>query len=205
MFTGLVTSRGRLAAVRRLGDGCRVEIEHRLEGAPVANGESIAVDGVCLTVTASSAGRLAAEISPETIARTGGAARWRAGHEVNLERALAAGERLGGHVVQGHADGELRLVGLRRRAGGWVEARVELPSAARRWIVEKGSVALNGVSLTVSRVGGSWFEVALIPATLAATTLGAIRPGDRVVVEFDILAKYASQAATGAARTGGFP
>ncbi len=204
MFTGLVTSRGRLVAVRRMGDGSRVEIEHDLPGGRPAAGESIAVDGVCLTVTgASTDRRFTAEISPETILRTGGFERWRGGREVNLERALQAGDRIGGHLVQGHADGTLRMLGLRRRAGGWIEARFELPPPARRWVVEKGSVALNGVSLTVARVGGSWFEVALIPATLSATTLGSIRPGERLVVEYDLLAKYAGQAASNGPRAGG--
>jgi riboflavin synthase len=200
VFTGIVGSKGRVLATRRQGGGLRLEVAHALAGAPLEPGESIATDGVCLTVTDPGEDRFAADMSPETLARTGGPARWRAGREVNLERALEAGGRMGGHVVQGHADGLLRLVGWRRLPGGWIEARLELPAAARTWIVEKGSVALDGVSLTVSRVGGAWFECALVPATLAATTLGARRPGDRLVVEYDVLAKVAAQAA---ARTGG--
>jgi riboflavin synthase len=194
VFTGIVGSKGRVLATRRQGGGLRLEVAHALAGAPLEPGESIATDGVCLTVTDPGVDRFAADVSPETLARTGGPARWRAGREVNLERALEAGGRMGGHVVQGHADGLLRLVGWRRLPGGWVEARLELPAAARAWIVEKGSVALDGVSLTVSRVGGAWFECALVPATLAATTLGARRPGDRLVVEYDVLAKVTAQA-----------
>ncbi len=180
--------------------GSSLGVAHALRGGPLEPGESVATDGVCLTVTEVGPKRFAAELSPETLGRTGGSARWRAGRPVNLERALEAGGRIGGHVVQGHADGLLRIVGWRRLPGGWVEARLELPAAARDWIVEKGSVALDGVSLTVSRVGGAWFECALVPATLAATTLGARRPGDRLVAEFDVLAKVAAQAV---ARGGG--
>ena len=200
MFTGLVSSKGRLLATRRQGTGVRLEVGHGLTGGPRARGESIATDGVCLTVTDAAADRFAAELSPETLARTGGRARWRVGREVNLERALEAGGRIGGHVVQGHADGLIRLVGWRRLPGGWVEARFELPVEARGFLVEKGSVALDGVSLTVSRIGGPWFECSLVPATLGATTLGARRPGDRLIVEYDILAKVAAQAVT---RSGG--
>ncbi|MCU0231180.1 MAG: riboflavin synthase [Acidobacteria bacterium] len=200
MFTGLVGSKGRLLATRRQGAGLRLEVGHALPGGPLERGESIATDGVCLTVTEPGPDRFAAELSPETLARTGGCARWRAGREVNLERALAAGDRLGGHVVQGHADGVLRLTGWRRLPGGWVEARVAYPPAARAWIVEKGSIALDGVSLTIAKVGGSWFECALVPATLVATTLGDRRPGDELVVEYDVLAKVAAQAVT---RAGG--
>ncbi len=203
MFTGLVGSRGRLLAARSQGAGLRLEVGHTLAGGPLALGESVATDGVCLTVAEPGPARFTAELSPETLARTGGAARWRPGREVNLERALAAGDRIGGHVVQGHADGLLRLLGRRRLPGGWAELRVELPARARAWVVEKGSVALDGVSLTVSRVGGSWFECALVPATLAATTLGALRPGDRLVVEYDVLAKVAAQAAQAATRATG--
>lgn len=201
MFTGLVDSQGRLLATRRQGSGLRLDVAHALRGGPLEPGESVATDGVCLTVTEAGPERFAAELSPESLGRTGGAARWRAGRPVNLERALEAGGRIGGHVVQGHADGLLRIIGWRRLSGGWVEARLELPAAARDWIVEKGSVALDGVSLTVSRVGGAWFECALVPATLAATTLGARRPGDRLVAEFDVLAKVAAQAV---ARGGGW-
>ncbi len=200
MFTGLVHSRGRLLATRRHGSGLRLDLAHALGGGPLERGESVAADGVCLTVIEAGPERFAAELSPETLSRTGGAARWRTGREVNLERALEAGGRIGGHVVQGHADGLLRIVGWRRLPGGWVEARIELPAPARDWIVEKGSVALDGVSLTVSRVGGAWFECALVPTTLEATTLGARRPGDRLVAEFDLLAKVAAQAV---ARGGG--
>lgn len=191
MFTGLVTSEGRLARARRSGGGLRLGIVHALPGGPLIPGESVSVDGCCLTVDRPAERVFEADLSPETLARTGGAGRWRPGRRVNLERALQAGDRLGGHIVQGHAEGLVRLIALRRASGGWLTARLALPAAWRRLVVEKGSVALDGISLTVSAKGSHWFEVALIPATLAQTTLARRRAGDSLIVEFDILAKYA--------------
>lgn len=193
MFTGLVAAIGRLAAPRARGAGLTVAVEHALPGEPVAPGESIDVDGCCLTAVDPRPGRFDADVSPETLARTGGRARWRAGRRVHLERALLAGDRLGGHVVQGHADGLVRVIGARRQPGGWIVLRCDLPAAGRGLVVEKGSVALDGVSLTVSRSGSGWFEVALVPTTLGATLLGERRPGDRLVVEWDVIARVARQ------------
>ncbi|MBP7147187.1 MAG: riboflavin synthase [Acidobacteria bacterium] len=190
MFTGLVAGLGRLAHVRRAGAGARARVEHELPGGNLEPGESICVDGCCLTVAGLGPGWFEADLSPETLARTGGTVRWRPGRSVNLERALRAEDRVGGHYVQGHVDGTLRLTALRRQPGGWIAARVELPPRARRYVVEKGSIALDGVSLTVARTGRGWFEVALIPATLGATTLSRRRPGSRLIVEYDVLAKY---------------
>jgi riboflavin synthase len=194
MFTGLVAGLGRLARPRPCGAGLTITVEHALAGAPVASGESINVDGCCLTAAAPAAGRFDADLSPETLSRTGGRLRWRAGREVHLERALAAGDRMGGHVVQGHAAGLLRIQSVRHEAGGWLTLRLELPADARPLAVPKGSVALDGVSLTVSRRGAAWFEVALIPATLSATTLGRRRAGERMIVEWDVLARVALEA-----------
>ncbi len=194
MFTGLVGAVGRLGRTRPRGAGLTVAIVHELPGGPLADGESVNVDGCCLTVSGTAPGQFTADLSPETLSRTGGRPRWRPGRPVNLERALAAGDRIGGHVVQGHADGLVRVLGIRRAAGGWATLRVDRPAAARGFVVPKGSVALDGVSLTVSRTGPGWFEVALIPATLGATTLGARRPGDRLVVEWDMLARVAAEA-----------
>lgn len=195
MFTGLVTAIGRLEAPRARGAGLRITVVHDLPGGAVAPGESIAVDGVCLTADAPRAGRFDADVSPESLSRTGGRARWRAGREVNLERALAAGDRLGGHVVQGHVDGLVKLLAVRREPGGWTRLRFELPAHARALCVTKGSVALDGVSLTVAARAAGWFEVALVPATLAATTLPRRRAGERLVVEWDVLARVAAEAA----------
>ncbi len=195
MFTGLVAGLGRLSRPRPRGAGLTVTVEHALPGGPVEPGESIDVDGCCLTASGPVPGRFDADLSPETLSRTGGRMRWRTGREVHLERALRAGDRMGGHVVQGHADGLLRVQAVRREPGGWLTLRLELPADARPLAVPKGSVALDGVSLTVSRRGPAWFEVALIPTTLAGTTLGRRRAGDRMIVEWDVLARVALEAA----------
>ena len=192
MFTGLVEDVGRIVAVRRAGAGLAIEVRHSLPGEPLSRGESVAVDGCCLTVTGTGPGTFRADLSPETLARTGGTRRWRPGREVHLERALRAGDRMGGHLVQGHVDGEVRILSLRRVPGGGALLRVELPRDGRPLVVEKGSVALEGVSLTVARLGGGWFEVALIPETLARTNLGRRRPGERVNVEWDVMLKAAA-------------
>jgi riboflavin synthase len=193
MFTGLIADVGRLARVSPRGRGLRVAVEHQLGDEPVAHGESVALDGCCLTALEPRPGRFEADLSPETASRTGGRARWRPGRPVNLERAVAAGNRLGGHIVQGHADGTVRVVAVRRLAGGSWLVRCELPREARPFVIEKGSVALDGVSLTVARTGASWFEMAVIPETLRSTTLHERRPGDRLIVEWDILARYAAR------------
>jgi len=192
VFTGLVEDVGRIVAVRRAGAGLAIEVRHSLPGEPLSRGESVAVDGCCLTVTGTGPGTFRADLSPETLARTGGTRRWRPGREVHLERALRAGDRMGGHLVQGHVDGEVRILSLRRVPGGGALLRVELPRDGRPLVVEKGSVALEGVSLTVARLGGGWFEVALIPETLARTNLGRRRPGERVNVEWDVMLKAAA-------------
>ena len=195
MFTGLVTDIGRLERTRAVGKGLVLTVVHDLGGGELERGESVAVDGCCLTVTDTGRGTFAADLSAETLARSGGRARWRTGRRVNLERALAAGQRLGGYYVQGHVDGVAQLVSLAREAGGWAVARVRAPREGRRWIIEKGSVALDGISLTVARCTGDWFEVAVIPETMRSSTLHLRRPGDRLTIEYDILARYAAGAA----------
>lgn len=195
MFTGLVRERGRVAAPptpsptggRRLVVALSAALRGRLE-----TGASLCVSGVCLTVVASDVSGVAVELSPETLRRTT-LGELAAGDAVNLEPALAAGEAMGGHWVQGHVDATLELL-ERRPAGEHLEARFALPARFDGLVVEKGSVTLDGVSLTVSRRGERWLEVALIPHTLEVTTLGSLRPGDRVNFEVDILAKYVRQA-----------
>lgn len=194
MFTGLIATVGRIASARPLGAGWLIEVEHDLGEEPIAAGESIACDGCCLTALEPGLTRFVADLSPESLSRTGGASRWRQGRRLNLERALRAGDRLGGHIVQGHADGLTRVVSTRTQAGGWRVFRLELPVAHRAWTIEKGSIALDGVSLTIAALGTHWFEVALIPQTLATTTLGERKPGDQLVVEYDLFAKYAARA-----------
>ncbi|MDQ7006834.1 MAG: riboflavin synthase [Acidobacteriota bacterium] len=206
MFTGLVAGIGRLVRSVPRGRGLALAIEHHLAGEPPALGESVAVDGCCLTVVASSGPVFEAELSPETLDRTGGRRRWRSGRRVNLERALKVGDRLHGHLVQGHVDTLARIVSLGREGDGSVRLGVERPASAGGLLVEKGSVTLDGVSLTIAGLDPRRFEVALIPATLAATTLGEREVGDEVTVEYDVLGKYVQAALdSGAIRRSGVP
>jgi riboflavin synthase len=199
VFSGLIASIGTVAAMSRRGEGGALEVRGSLPGGLLALGESIAVNGACLTVSRAGEGGFLADVSPETLARTtlGGL---RPGERVNLERALRLDERLGGHLVLGHVDGVGRLVAVRPQ-GAFRVLRFSFPMTLALEVAEKGSVAVDGISLTVTVVGKGWFEVALIPATLAATTLVERRPGDRVNLETDVLAKYVLRA-LGKARPG---
>lgn len=193
MFTGLVVARGRLIADPTPSGqgGCRIEVEHPPEvGLRLGLGASLAVSGVCLTVVAGDLTHSVFELAPETLARTA-LGSLHAGDHVNLEPALRMGDPLGGHWVQGHVDGVVEVL-QRRDLGDHRVLRFDAPS----WVavVEKGSVTLDGVSLTVAAVGEGWFEVALIPHTLAATTLGERVVGDRLHLEVDVLAKYVERA-----------
>ena len=187
MFTGLVEDLGRIDAVQAGVDGVRLIVRTRL--APeLGEGDSIAVNGVCLTATAIADGTFAADVMHETLRRSSLSA-VEAGSAVNLELALRANARLGGHIVQGHVDGlgEVRVT----HEDGF--ARVVTVAAAPellRYIVQKGSITVNGVSLTVARVDEEGFDVSLIPETLERTTLGDVRPGTPVNLEVDIVAKY---------------
>jgi riboflavin synthase len=188
MFTGIVEATGTVAALAAAGGGARLEVAAPWPATELRLGESVAVNGCCLTVAEVTAAGFAADLHPETLRRTalGGLA---AGARVNLERPLPLGGRLGGHLVQGHVDGVARLLD-RRPVGGGEELRVELPADLQRYLVEKGSVTVDGVSLTVAGLGPGWFAVALVPHTLQVTTLGERRPGDRVQLEVDVVAKY---------------
>jgi riboflavin synthase len=193
MFTGLVQALGRVEQVRDENAGRRLTLAWPGLGAsgdPLALGESVAVNGCCLTVVEAEPGgdRFVVQAGPETLLRTnlGGKA---AGDPVNLERALRAGDRLGGHFVQGHVDTTARLRD-RRPEGEWEFLAFEVDPSWTALMVPKGSVAVDGVSLTLVEVGPGWFSVMLIPHTLAVTTLGALRAGDRVNLEADILAKH---------------
>ena len=177
MFTGIVRERGRVVS----DANGRLTVECRLRAAV---GDSVAVNGVCLTVVDRDDGRLAFDVVPETRARAK-----EFGPEVNLEPALRAGDALGGHFVQGHVDGVGRVRAVEAEGAGsrtWIEAPVDL----LRYCVEKGSLAVDGVALTVAALDGAALAVALIPHTLAETTLGALAPGDEVNLEVDVLAKY---------------
>jgi riboflavin synthase len=187
MFTGLVREVGTVVSVAG-DDTVRLELDAPATAAASAVGDSIAIDGVCLTVVAVEDGRLAFDAVPETLDRTSLGSLTR-GSQVNLESALRAGEALGGHYVQGHVDGVAYVVSVEEEGNGkrlWFVPPAEL----LRYVVEKGSITVQGVSLTVAAVSGAGFAVALIPHTLTATTLGELAPDDRVNIEVDVLAKY---------------
>lgn len=187
MFTGLVQTVGRIAAVRAKGRSARLTVESEFEEELVL-GESVAVDGACLTVARTVDSGFEADLSPETLRRTT-AGTWKRGRRVNLERSLRPTDRLGGHLVQGHVDARGRVV-LTKRGRGQTTLRVEFPQTLSGLIAEKGSIAVDGVSLTVSALAEGWFETALIPHTLNATTLGERRAGDGVNLEADLIARY---------------
>jgi riboflavin synthase len=189
MFTGIVEEVGRITAVEPRADVVAVEIAagHVLEGLPL--GGSIAVSGCCLTAVRVGGGLFACELTAETLARTRFGERLEPGLAVNLERPLRADGRFDGHIVQGHVDGVGRVDGL-DRSGESAELRVTVSSGLERYLVEKGSVAVEGVSLTVARLAGATFAIALIPFTLAHTSLDGLRPGDPVNLEVDVVAKY---------------
>lgn len=188
MFTGLVEEVGSVVSIEPLNDAVRICIGAEAVLADVNLGDSIAVDGVCLTVVEATETAFTADVMLETLRRSR-IGEYEEGTRVNLERALAAGDRLGGHIVQGHVDAVVTLQ-HRSPAEHWDLLRFSLPETVRRYVVEKGSIAISGISLTVSAVGEDWFEVSLIPATLEATTAGAWKPGDMVNIEVDIIAKY---------------
>jgi riboflavin synthase len=188
MFTGIVKSVGRVAAVRE-GAARRLSIDTGgLATDGWQAGDSVAVSGVCLTLVAVEDGRFEAELSGETIERTT-LGRLAAGDRVNLEPAVAAAEPLGGHLVTGHVDG-IANVRDRREEGGALRATLEAPEGLARFIAEKGSVALDGVSLTVNRVAGREFGIDLVPHTRAATTLGELERGRGLNLEVDLVARY---------------
>ena len=190
MFTGIVEGTGTVAALAAAADGggARLAVDAPWLAGRLEVGESVAVNGCCVTVAEATASGFAADLVAETLRRTalGGLT---AGARVNLERPMALGGRLGGHLVQGHVDGVARIIDRTPGSLG-EEVRVELPEALERYVVEKGSIAVDGVSLTVAGVGPGWFAVALVPHTLEVTTLGDRRPGDPVQLEVDVVAKY---------------
>jgi riboflavin synthase len=188
MFTGIVEELGDVVAVDHRADSARLTVRAPDVTADAVVGASIAVNGVCLTVVDARNGAFSADVMRETLRRSSLGA-LTLGSRVNLERAVRVSDRLGGHIVQGHVDG-VGTVTDRTAGDRWNVVRISLPSALRRYVVEKGSVAVDGVSLTVSRVGDGWFEVSLIPATLGMTTLGLRVPGDQVNLEVDVIAKY---------------
>jgi riboflavin synthase len=218
VFTGIITELGKVAGLERLDGSARLTIDGPLTAADAATGGSIAVNGVCLTVTQASGSQFSADVMGETLARST-LGSLRAGCLVNLERPVQAGGRLDGHIVQGHVDGA-GVIADRRGTGSWGIVRISIPPELSRYIAQKGSVAVDGVSLTVSAISdavspgtgepagqrggasggkhrGDWFEVSLIPETLARTTLGMLAVGEQVNLEVDVIAKYVERLLAG--------
>ena len=188
MFTGLIEQVGSVAELRAGGDAARLTVRADYTADCVALGDSIAINGVCLTVVALGGGLYSFDASPETMQRTGFRT-LKKGSPVNLERALRLSDRLGGHIVSGHVDC-IALVESRRESSGSIVFSIRLPNEFARYVVAKGSVTIDGISLTVNSVSGNLFTVNVIPHTAAMTTLHSKRPGDEVNIETDILAKY---------------
>ncbi|WP_020658132.1 riboflavin synthase [Amycolatopsis benzoatilytica] len=185
MFTGIVEEVGEVTAVEQLTDAARLTVRGPLVTSDAGHGDSIAVSGVCLTVVTVSDGEFTVDVVNETLQRSS-LAKVAVGDAVNLERATPAGGRLGGHIMQGHVDGTGAFVSRDERG----VTTFSLPRALSRYVVEKGSIAVDGVSLTVASVSDDRFSVALIPTTLEVTTLGRREAGDLVNLEVDVVAKY---------------
>lgn len=195
MFTGLVEEIGVVDTLEQLEDAVRIAVRAPKVTEDASPGDSIAVDGVCLTVVDNVAGVFTADVMRETLDRSC-LGTYSEGSKVNLERALAAGQRMGGHIVQGHVDGVAEVVS-RTPSQHWEVVRFTLPANLGRYVVEKGSITVNGTSLTVSAVGDDFFEVSLIPTTLRDTTAGDLTVGDPVNLEVDIVAKYVEKMVQG--------
>jgi riboflavin synthase len=196
MFTGIVTDIGEVTAVRARGEGLRrLKIACSYPRASIVDGASIACSGVCLTVVGAGEedGRtwFAADAAAETLRMTT-VGNWRHGTLINLERALRMGDELGGHIVQGHADG-IAVLAVREDLTDMARLTLRVPTALSRFIAPKGSVALDGISLTVNTVEADTFSVLIIPHTLKVTTLGTIRVGDQLNLEVDLMARYAAR------------
>jgi riboflavin synthase len=208
MFTGIIEERGEILAIEHTADAARLTLRAPLTVQDARHGDSIAVNGVCLTVVEQSEERFTADVMAETLA-VSTLAHAAVGDAVNLERAMQIGDRLGGHIVQGHVDGTATVLAV-THGERWRVVRFDLPPELAALVVRKGSIALDGVSLTVSAVSEAdaaepWFEVSLIPETIAATTLGLVGVGDRVNVETDILARHVERMLAIASRTPGRP
>jgi riboflavin synthase len=189
MFTGIIEEVGTVRAAGARGDVVTVEVGARTVLSTLVPGASIAVSGCCLTVTRVGGGAFACELTPETLVRTAFGHRLRPGVLVNLERPLRADGRFDGHIVQGHVDGVARILEV-KELGDSAELAIEPPGALERYLVAKGSVAVDGVSLTVAGRDAGRFTATLIPYTLKHTSLGSARAGDRVNLEVDVIAKY---------------
>ncbi len=188
MFTGLIETVGRVTACERRGAAAILTVASSLPVAEIAIGDSVAVNGACLTVTTKRESALSFDVSPESLSSTT-IGTLRSGQTVNLERALRLGDRMGGHIVTGHIDCIGRLSGMSELSGNRI-LEFSLPGDHLRYLVAKGSVAINGVSLTVNSVSSTGFSVNIIPLTQTETTLTSLKPGDAVNIETDIIGKY---------------
>ncbi len=188
MFTGLVEERGTIVSVDELSDSVRLTVRGPLVTSDAGHGDSISVNGVCLTVVANDSGAFTADVMRETLVRSS-LGSLGAGDQVNLERAARLDARIGGHLVQGHVDGTAEVEAI-SPSENWTVVRFSLPYELARYVVEKGSITVDGVSLTVVEAGDDYFTVSLIPETLSATTLGSRAVGDLVNLEVDAIAKY---------------
>ena len=188
MFTGLIEEIGSITSITESGDGAVVEISAHTVLEDVSHGDSIAISGVCLTVIDSTPSSFRADVMKETLLHSA-AGSWKPGTEINLERAARVGDRLGGHIVQGHVDATSEVLEV-KPGDQWSVIRISLREDIAPLVAHKGSITVDGVSLTVSAVGRDWAEVSLIPETLAATTLGEAAVGDVVNVETDVLARH---------------
>lgn len=188
MFTGIIEELGSVTSFERGGSGARVTVAARIVTNDTKAGDSIAVNGVCLTAIDVRAGSFAADVSDETL-NVSTLERLRVGAAVNLERAVTPSTRLGGHIVQGHVDARGTFLSATRSGEFWT-VRIGFPHDLGRYLIYKGSVAVEGISLTVAALGAEWFDVALIPKTWTMTNLSTLRPGDPVNLESDMIAKY---------------
>ncbi len=191
MFTGLVEGVGEITALNSMAEGLRLSLKTSFPAGELTLGESVAVSGACLTVVAIDPPRASFEVSPETLACTTFPLK-KVGDRVNLERSLRMGDRLGGHLVTGHVDG-IGVVRERRAGAAHLELTFEMPGSLSRLVIPKGSIAIEGVSLTVNACEGNTFTVNIIPHTAQATTLDALKVGDRVNLEADIIGKYVAR------------
>ena len=188
MFTGLIEGTGKLVKMEPRGKDMRLSIEAGFELDGLQKGESVSVNGVCLTVVSGNERTFVADVSQETSSRST-ISRLRLGDEVNLERALRLGDRLGGHLVNGHVDGKARVISRKKRGDSLVFA-FEVAPALARYLIEKGSVAVDGVSLTINRCDEKSFEVNLVPHSARVTNMGNLKVGDQVNIEVDVIGKY---------------
>lgn len=193
MFTGIIAELGTITDAHQSGDSVRVTVRAPRAVSKAGHGDSIAISGVCLTVIEQTDDSFVADVMGQTIAMSN-PDQWHVGRTVNVESAMSAGEQLGGHIVQGHVDGTARVLET-RQSGDWRVLRFALNPEHAPLVVDKGSITIDGVSLTVSAVGDDWCEVSLIPETLVATTLGTLAIGDTVNIETDILARHIARLA----------